>query len=198
MELSEKEVVELAEKLHGHLAPGIALGVRMATLALKKLGTKRGSKKLIAISETARCLADGMQAATGATLGHGNAFVENYGKLALTVARSDTMRGYRVALRREAWRHSRLMKKWMLREGKLTREEERRLAEELLNLGEEWLEVEPVKIELDVLFENSAIVRCSSCNELIPEKLSIGENGTRLCRSCAGVGYYRTAEYALP
>ncbi len=197
MELKEEEVVELARKLHGHLAPGIALGVRMATLALRKLNTRRGSKKLIAISETARCLADGMQAATGATLGHGNAFVENYGKLALTVGRVDTGQGYRVALRRDAWKHSALMKKWMLREGKLTREEEKRLAGELLKLGEEWLEITPVKIELNALFENSSIVKCTSCGELVPESLSIGENGTRLCRSCAGVGYYRIAEYAL-
>ena len=197
MELGEDEVVELAEKLHGHLAPGIALGVRMATLALRKLGTRRGSKKLIAISETARCLADGMQAATGATLGHGNAFVENYGKLALTVGRVDTKRGYRVALRRDAWRRSALMKKWMLREGRLTREEERRLAQELLRLGEEWFEITPVEIELGALFESSSIVRCSSCGELVPESLSVGKNGTRVCKSCAGAGYYRRAEYAL-
>jgi formylmethanofuran dehydrogenase subunit E len=197
MELREEEVVELAEKLHGHLAPGIALGIRMATLALQKLNTKRGSKKLIAISETARCLADGMQAATGATLGHGNAFIENYGKLALTVGRVDTMEGYRVALRRDAWKHSALMKKWMLREGRLTREEEKELARALLELSEEYLEVTPVKIELTSLFENSSIVRCSRCDELVPESLSVGENGTRVCRSCAGVGYYRIAQHAL-
>jgi|Deesub1362B_J571_1020462.scaffolds.fasta_scaffold00565_19 formylmethanofuran dehydrogenase subunit E len=197
MELREEEVVELAEKLHGHLAPGIALGIRMATLALQKLNTKRGSKKLIAISETARCLADGMQAATGATLGHGNAFIENYGKLALTVGRVDTMQGYRVALRRDAWKHSALMKKWMLREGRLTREEEKELARALLELSEEYLEIIPVKIELTSLFENSSIVRCSRCGELVPESLSVGENGTRVCRSCAGVGYYRIAQHAL-
>ena len=192
--MNESEVVELAEKLHGHLAPGIALGVRMATLALKRLNTKRGSKKLIAISETARCLADGMQAATGATLGHGNAFVENYGKLALTVGRVDTKQGYRVALRRDAWRHSPLMRKWMLREGKLSRAEERELAEELLRLDERWLEITPVRIELDSLFESSPLVKCGSCGELVPESLSVGENGSRVCRSCAGVGYYRKAE----
>ncbi|WP_456474447.1 FmdE family protein [Candidatus Pyrohabitans sp.] len=197
MGLREDEVVELAEKLHGHLAPGIALGVRMATLALQKLKTRRGSKKLIAISETARCLADGMQAATGATLGHGNAFVENYGKLALTVGRVDTMQGYRIALRRNAWRHSALMKKWMLREGKLTRDEEHKLARSLLSLSEEYLEIIPVKIELPGLFENSSIVRCSACGELVPEALVIGENGAKLCRSCAGVGYYRIAQHAI-
>ncbi len=197
MNLKEDEVVELAEKLHGHLAPGIALGVCMARTALRKLGTRRGSKKLIAVSETARCLADGMQAATGATLGRGNAFVENYGKLALTVARVDTMLGYRVALRRDAWRHSGLLKKWMMREGKLNREEEQRLASILLNLDEEYLEVTPVKIELRGFFENSPIVRCSRCDENVPEALIIRENGARMCRSCAGVGYYRTPQRAI-
>jgi len=184
--VSEEEAVELAARLHGHLAPGIALGVRMASIALRKLGTRRGSRKLIAVSETSRCLADGMQAATGATLGHGNAFVENYGKLAITVGRSDTMRGYRVALRRDAWKRSALMRKWMLREGKLTKEEERRLAEELLRLEERWLEITPVRIELPTLFESSEILRCSSCGELVPERLST--NG--VCRCCSGEAYY--------
>jgi formylmethanofuran dehydrogenase subunit E len=196
MEFKDEDV-ELAEKLHGHLAPGIALGVRMARIALRRLRTRRGSKKLIAISETARCLADGMQAATGATLGHGNALVENYGKLALTVGRVDTGRGYRVALRRDAWRHSPLLKKWMMREGKLTRDEERQLASVLLGLGEEFLEVTPVKIELSSFFENSSIVRCPRCDEHVPEALVVSENGTRVCRSCAGVGYYRIAQQAF-
>lgn len=197
MELKEKEVVELAEKLHGHLAPGIALGIRMSRIALRRLKTKRGSKKLIAVSETARCLADGMQAATGATLGHGNAHIENYGKLALTVGRVDSMQGYRVALRRDAWMHSELLKKWMLRRGKLTRDEEHELAHILLTLSEEYLEIRPVQIELPGLFENSSIVRCSRCGELVPEALVIGENGTRTCRSCAGVGYYRICRPAI-
>lgn len=191
MELKKDEVVELAEKLHGHLAPGIALGIHMSMIALRRLRTKRGSKKLIAISETARCLADGMQAATGATLGHGNAFIENYGKLALTVGRSDTMLGYRVALRSDAWRQSALLRKWMLREGKLTREEEHELAGTLLSLSEKYFDITPVKIELSTFFENSPIVRCSRCGEGVPEALIIGEDGTRTCRSCAGVGYYR-------
>jgi formylmethanofuran dehydrogenase subunit E len=107
------------------------------------------------------------------------------------------MEGYRVALRRDAWKHSALMKKWMLREGRLTREEEKELARALLKLSEEYLEIMPVKIELTSLFENSPIVRCSRCGELVPESLSVGENGTRVCRSCAGVGYYRIAKHAL-
>ncbi|NOZ83015.1 MAG: hypothetical protein GXN98_04290, partial [Euryarchaeota archaeon] len=120
----------------------------------------------------------------------GNAFVQNYGRLALTVGRSDTRRGYRVALRREAWQRSALMKKWMLREGKLTRDEERKLAEELLNLEEEWLEVTPVQIEQGVLFENSSIVKCTSCGELVPESLCTGD-GEKVCRCCSGEAYYR-------
>lgn len=194
MKLDKEEIVELAGKLHGHVAPGIALGVRMAALALNKLGTTRGSKKLVAVSETGRCLADGMQAASGATLGHGNAFVENYGKLALTIGRVDTALGYRIALRREACRHSHLMEKWMLRRGKLTKPEEHELAEELLGLEEEYLEISPVGLKLDSFFENSAIVRCSACGELVPESLVTGGNGSKVCKSCAGTNYYRIAE----
>jgi formylmethanofuran dehydrogenase subunit E len=73
----DNKIVNLAIDLHGHLAPGIALGLRMSELALSRLNTKKGDKYLIGISETARCLADAMQAATGCTLGHGSAFVED-------------------------------------------------------------------------------------------------------------------------
>lgn len=67
---------------------------------------------LIGISETSRCLADAMQAATGCTLGHGNAFVEN------------------------ATEFSELMSKWMMRLGKLNPKEEEELSIQLLNLDE--------------------------------------------------------------
>jgi formylmethanofuran dehydrogenase subunit E len=104
-------IVKLAIDLHGHLAPGIALGLRMSEIALIRLGVEKGNKYLVGISETARCLADAMQAATGCTLGHGNAFVEDYGKLALTIGDMRTGRGVRVALREDANEFTPLIKK---------------------------------------------------------------------------------------
>ncbi|HIH44988.1 MAG TPA: formylmethanofuran dehydrogenase, partial [Candidatus Methanoperedenaceae archaeon] len=57
----DRRTVELAIGLHGHLASGVALGLRMSEIALERLKAKKGDKTLIGISETARCLADAMQ-----------------------------------------------------------------------------------------------------------------------------------------
>lgn len=180
-------MIELAVGLHGHLAPGLALGMRMSEIAMDGMDLIKGNKKAIAVSETSRCLADGMQVVTGCTLGHGNAFVQNFGKLALTVGRADTKEGIRVTLREDAWEHSPLMKKWMMREGKLTKKEEEELSHGLLKLETRYLDIRPVKITMGQLFENSKIIKCRTCGDLIPEDLTTGG----ICKICAGESYLR-------
>ncbi len=190
----DEKVIKLATDLHGHLAPGIALGLRMSELALSNLGISRGSKHLIAISETARCLADAMQAATGCTLGHGNAFVEDYGKLAITIGNIETNIGVRVALKENANRHSLLMDKWMMRLGKLTHREEDELGIRLLEMDKKYFLVQNIKINRNQNFHSSDIVRCQGCGEPVPRGLSIIKNNIVYCKACTGEAYYTLIE----
>ncbi|MFZ3058618.1 MAG: FmdE family protein [Candidatus Methanoperedens sp.] len=184
----DKKIVNLAIELHGHLAPGIALGLRMSELALSRLNARKGDKHLIGISETARCLADAMQAATGCTLGHGNACVEDYGKLAITIGDVRTKKGVRVALKEGANMHYSLMNKWMMRLGKPTHEEEEILGMQLLTLDSSYFLIQNVEIKKNQSFEKSDIVRCTKCNELIPQSLLI--TGEDYCKACGGLAYY--------
>lgn len=186
----DKRIVKLAVGLHGHLAPGIALGLRMSELALSRLNMKKGDKHLTGISETARCLADAMQAATGCTLGHGNAFVEDYGKLAITIGDTRTKRGVRVALRDEANKYSNLMNRWMMRLGKLSHEEEDELGAQLLEMDERYLLIQEVIISRASNFEKSAISKCMKCGELVPESLVVRNDDGVHCRACEGIAYY--------
>lgn len=190
----DKKIVELAIALHGHLAPGIALGLRMSELALSCLNTRKGDKNLIGISETSRCLADALQAATGCTLGHGNALVEDYGKLAITLGDVRTKRGVRVALKDDANKLSALMNKWMMRLGKLTHEEEEKLGMQLLEMDETYFLIQGVEINKNQNFEKSAIVRCTLCSELIPIGLAATENNRVYCKVCSGNAYYKLLE----
>lgn len=187
----DKKIVNLAVELHGHLAPGIALGLRMSELALFRMNTKKGDKYIIGISETARCLADAMQAATGCTLGHGSAFVEDYGKLALTLGDARTKKGVRVALKDDANKHSMLMNKWMMRLGKLSHEEEEGLGTQLLDMDDKHFLIQDVEINRGQNFEKSGIVACKECGELIPESLIERKGPEIYCKSCAGSAYYR-------
>jgi len=187
----DKKIVNLAIDLHGHLAPGIALGLRMSEIALFRMNSKKGDKYLIGISETARCLADAMQAATGCTLGHGSAFVEDYGKLALILGDARTKKGVRVALKNEANKHSTLMNKWMMRLGKLSHEEEEELGMQLLDMEEKHFIIQDVETNRGQNFEKSGIVPCKKCGELIPESLTERKGPEIFCKSCAGSAYYR-------
>lgn len=191
----DEKIVELAVALHGHLAPGIALGLRMSELALSCLNTKKGDKYLIGISETARCLADAMQAATGCTLGHGNACVEDHGKLAITIGDVRTKKGVRVALKEDANMYSPLMNKWMMRLGKLTHEEENTLGAQLLSLDEKYLLIQDVVINKAQNYEKSDIVRCTMCGELVPQSLVAIENIRVICKACSGNSYYNYLKY---
>jgi len=185
------DIVELATNLHGHLAPGVALGVRMTGIALERLDTPWGNKKLIGVSETGRCLADALQAAAGCTLGHGNAMVVDYGKLAITLGRVDTKKGVRVALRKDAFKFSPLMEEWMMRRRKLEKPEEALLADQLLKISEEYLTIDDVALDLDQNFENAPIVKCDACGDLMPDVFVIKKDGKALCKVCAGEAYYR-------
>ena len=190
----DEKIIKLAIDLHGHLAPGIALGLRMSELSLSHMGLSKGNKYLIGISETARCLADAMQAATGCTLGHGNAFVENYGKLAITIGDIKTKKGVRVALKDEANNLSALMNKWMMRLGKLTHEEENELGNQLLKLDDIYFLIQNVEINRNQDFDNSHIVRCQKCNESIPMGLGVMKEEITYCKACKGETYYALLE----
>jgi formylmethanofuran dehydrogenase subunit E len=187
----DKRTIELAVALHGHLAPGIALGLRMSELALLHLNTKKGDRYLIGISETVRCLADAVQAATGCTPGHGNVYVEDYGKLAITIGDTRTKRGVRIALRDNAGNFSPLMNKWAMRLGKLSHEEENELSKRLLDMDKQYFLIQDIAIERRQNFENSAIARCSACGEYIPESLVETKNDGVYCKACSGNRYYK-------
>ncbi len=186
----DKKTIDLATALHGHLAPGVALGLRMSELALSRLNLSKGDKHLLGVCETSRCLADAMQAATGCTLGHGNAVVMEYGKLALTVADTRDGSGIRVSLSDKASGISPLMEKWMMRRGRLTKEEENVLGTLLLETDFSYFNVQEVNVNAGQRFESSRIIRCTGCDELIPEKLSIKAGEKCHCKPCAGEGYY--------
>ncbi len=187
----DKRIIELAVALHGHLAPGIALGLRMSELALLHLNIKRGDKHLIGIAETARCLADAVQAATGCTPGHGNSYVEDYGKLAIAIGDSRAKRGVRVSLRDNACDFLPLMNKWAMRLGKLSREEESELSKRLLDMDKQYFVIQDIIIERSQNFNNSAITRCPVCGEYIPESLAEKKNDGVYCKACSGNRYYK-------
>lgn len=73
-EIDRDALIARAVEFHGHVGPYLICGVKMGLLALRLLGSRAG---LTATAETGvtppiSCLVDGLQVATGCTLGKGN------------------------------------------------------------------------------------------------------------------------------
>ena len=67
-------------KFHGHACPGLALGYRVANLALKELGLRARDEELVAIVENNSCAVDAIQFICGCTFGKGNLIFKDFGK----------------------------------------------------------------------------------------------------------------------
>jgi formylmethanofuran dehydrogenase subunit E len=190
-----KTDVDAAVELHGHLSPGVALGIRMSRVALERLGARRRDRRLLAIAETPLCLPDAIQVVTGCTLGNKNMVVKDYGKLALTLIRRDINRGVRVALRENGAPLPGKIRRWVTRRGgKKTRKEEHELAHMLLNLDERYLTIAEVELKSLPRPRRTRITACEECGELAPRGLTTTRDGKRLCRACTGKAYYRVVE----
>lgn len=69
------ETLKTIENFHGHLGPYAVLGYKMGKIACEKLGTDPFGKKVTVSTGTTppiSCIVDGIQLASGCTLGKGN------------------------------------------------------------------------------------------------------------------------------
>jgi len=169
----EKLFDEVA-RFHGHTCPGLAIGYRMATAAMKALSALRSEdEEIVAIVESDSCGADAVQYVTGCTFGKGNLVFRDYGKLVYTLYSRSTHQGVRVAFNRNAVPEG-------LREDKnaFIRWVLEAPAEKILRLQEVTVdEPETAKIH------NS--LPCAVCGEFVMETRLMHIEGKSMCIPCA-------------
>lgn len=88
-------------KFHGHACPGLALGFRVANLALKELGLRARDEELVAIVENNSCAVDAIQLICGCTFGKGNLIFKDFGKQVYTFIRRPKTEAVRIAVKWE-------------------------------------------------------------------------------------------------
>lgn len=96
-----RERIEAAIHFHGHVCPGIFIGIRAAELCLRKFG-HNDDTPIVAVCETDMCGVDAIQSLIGCTLGKGNFIHRDYGKTAFTFYRKSDGAGIRAILKPEA------------------------------------------------------------------------------------------------
>ena len=99
----DQETVEHIIEFHGHMCPGLAMGIRAAEVALAEIGPHSGDEEVVAIVETDMCSVDAIQFLTGCTFGKGNLIHHDFGKNAYTFLRRSDGRAVRVSTPPGGW-----------------------------------------------------------------------------------------------
>lgn len=180
---------------HRHLCPRQVLGARIGLAGGAALGLDlpRSDKRLLIFVESDGCFADGVDIATGCTVGHRTLRLEDYGKIAAVFVDVESERAVRVAprldVRERAYAYA--------------PDEGRHYFAQLQGYqvmpDDELLTVSPVRLTTPVAqIVSRPIVRtnCARCGEEIINEREVLTGGGILCRSCAGPSYYRSVEEA--
>ena len=101
--LITEEMVKQTVTFHGHMCPGLAIGIRAAEVALQDVGPHAQDEEIVAVVETDMCGVDGIQFLTGCTFGKGNLIHLDYGKNAFTFYRRSDGKGIRIVTRPDAF-----------------------------------------------------------------------------------------------
>lgn len=175
---------------HSHLCPRQVLGVRIGLAGMHALGFAEppAKKRLLVITESDGCFADGLIAATHCTVGHRTLRVEDYGKIAATFVDVRTERAVRVAPRVD------------VRQRALSYAPpgERRRFFIMLHAyqvmpDDELLTVEEVRLTTPVkaIISRAGIrVNCTRCGEEIINEREVLVDGKPYCQACASEAYY--------
>ena len=194
------DLLHEAELAHGHLCAGQILGVRMAMLAMSRLGIHEPRKRLlpngelnpdrkrpVVFVEIDRCATDAIAVVTGARVGKRALKLRDWGKMAATFVDleaklgPDEYKGIRiVALEGSKARARELYPEMDKNEAQMRAYRE--LPDEEL-FGERWVRVPLSASEFPGY--KGARLACDLCGEGINFDRFIEREGQRLCRSCA-------------
>ena len=189
-----QEQIEQTIAFHGHSCPGLAIGIRAAELAGKRLGTVAPGS-LVAVTETDMCGVDAIQFLTGCTYGKGNFVHKDFGKMAFSFYDRESGRGFRAVLAPGAQTADydemrNLMKKVM---GSTATEQEKKRSDALRAAQEERY----MQLPLEEVFRVEEVtappprparilesLACGQCGEMTMESRTRRFDGKTLCIPC--------------
>lgn len=93
------EELEQVIAFHGHLCPGLTVGIRVAEIALRELGPRAQGQEIAAVADASGCAVDAIQYLVGCTVGKGNLIVLDHGRQAFTFAGRSSGTAMRVVAR---------------------------------------------------------------------------------------------------
>jgi len=194
------ELLRDAEVAHGHLCAGQVLGVRMAMLALRRLGIddprKRrladGSlnpdrKRLVTFVEIDRCATDAIGVVTGCRVGKRALKLRDWGKMAATFVdlaakiEGEEYKALRVVARESSKARAKELYPELEKNAQQMKAYREMPDEELF--AEQWVRVALPASEFPGY--KGERVACARCGEGVNFDRFLERNGERLCLACA-------------
>jgi formylmethanofuran dehydrogenase subunit E len=97
--METKDLMKKATIFHGHICPGIAIGVLAAKLFLKYGFEHSPDEELVVVVETNNCSVDALQAILSTTYGKGNLIHNDYGKNNYTIYSRKKQKAIKLSLK---------------------------------------------------------------------------------------------------
>jgi len=169
--MEAKEFMEKAVRFHGHICPGLTIGVLAAKYVLEQGYDYSPNEELVAIVENDNCSVDALQAILGTTFGKGNFIHQDYGKNNFTFYDRRTEKGVRLSIKISKSSNK-----------KLTRDEKIQF---LLNSKpEDIFNINEIDFNPPGLAQIEESVPCEICGELTMNSRLITYNNSEMCIPC--------------
>jgi len=165
------DLMKKATVFHGHLCPGIAIGVLAAKYALEHDFEHSPDEEIVAVVETDNCSVDALQILLGTTFGKGNLVHLDYGKNNYSFYNRKTQKGIRLALKQEISNYK-----------NLSRDEK---IQKLLELEPEGVfDIHEIEFNPPNMAQIEESEPCEMCGELTMESRMMNYQGKIMCISC--------------
>ena len=187
--------IERIQEFHGHMCPGLAIGIRVAEKAIAEMGERPGDEQVVALVETNNCAVDAIQFVTGCTFGKGNLIHLDYGKNAFRFIRRKDGKAIRIVLKPDFGKKPSAEDEAMmerLRSGqgtaddrqKSTANRQARIDEILSAPLNELIDVQEIDAEIPARAKIFNSVSCDECHEKTMEIRLHVLNGKKYCPEC--------------
>jgi formylmethanofuran dehydrogenase subunit E len=184
-----------AVNFHGHACPGLALGYRVAKLALQELGLRANDEELVAVVENNSCAVDAIQLLCGCTFGKGNLIFKDYGKQVYTFFKRPNPEAVRIAVKWEPPPEDpETTAMWKLysegdRSPEVTKTVQDRKASKIQAVltadDSELFEVKRVQAEMPTTAKIYRSLTCDKCGDKVMEPRTRAVDGKVLCMPCS-------------
>ena len=165
------DLMKKATVFHGHLCPGIAIGVLAAKYALEQGYEHSLDEEIVAVVETDNCAVDALQILLGTTYGKGNLVHLDYGKNNYSFYNRKTQKGIRLTLKHEISNYK-----------NLSRDEK---IQKLLELEPESVfNIREIEFNPPMMAQIEESEPCEICGELAMDNRMMNYQGKFMCIPC--------------